>query len=342
MLLFPFITCLLLNSDATAQVQQAWVARYNNGITNGTNQALKMALDSSGDIYVTGFSQNTNTNLGYVAIKYAPNGTQLWATRYDDTNFPAATPSGMVLDNSNHVIITGSALTVKYDPNGNQLWTAPYTGAALAVDTNGNIAVTGFDTMFSTVKMNAAGTNLWQETGPASCGAVEGQAIVADASGNFYVAGNYAWFCEHGIIDYELLLIKYGANGSQIWTATYGYGAQPPWQTEGVALQGGNLYIAGNFLGGGISQGYVVFEYDVTGSLLWSAFAANNGYSQDYSYVLDQSRMRADDRANSHGLSSGACVFLWNDEIGNERGNTLDQFVSSYCRCDKRGKCYCS
>ena len=60
-----------------AQIQQAWVTHYNNGITNGTHQAVKMALDSSGNIYVTGFSQNTNGNLGYVTIKYAPNGSQL-------------------------------------------------------------------------------------------------------------------------------------------------------------------------------------------------------------------------------------------------------------------------
>ena len=160
------ITFALSSRDGTAQIQQAWVARYNNGITNGTNQALKMALDSSGNIYVTGFSQNANSNLGYVTIKYAPNGNQLWATRYDSTNYPVRDPiRHCVLDNSNNVIVTGSALTVKYDPNGNQLWTAPYAGAALAVDTNGNIGVTGFDTMFSTVKMNSSGSNLWQETG---------------------------------------------------------------------------------------------------------------------------------------------------------------------------------
>ena len=68
------ITC----NDCRAQIQQAWVARYNNGITGGTNQAVKMALDTNGNIYVTGFSQNTNGNLGYATFKYAPNGTQLW------------------------------------------------------------------------------------------------------------------------------------------------------------------------------------------------------------------------------------------------------------------------
>jgi hypothetical protein len=78
-------------------------------------------------------SQNTNNNLGYVTIKYAPNGTQLWATRFDSTNYPNATPSAFALDSSNNVVVTGNALTIKYDTSGNQLWTAPYDGAGIAL-----------------------------------------------------------------------------------------------------------------------------------------------------------------------------------------------------------------
>jgi hypothetical protein len=74
---FSRLTILLLFGvlafSASAQVQQAWVAKYNNGILKGTNQAVKMALDSAGNIYITGFSQNTNGNLDYATIKYAPN-----------------------------------------------------------------------------------------------------------------------------------------------------------------------------------------------------------------------------------------------------------------------------
>src|SRR6202161_3352502 len=77
-LLFAFAA-----GPASAQIQQAWVAKYNNGITNGNHQALKMALDSSGNIYVMGISANADTNTGYVVVKYAPNGNQLWAARYD-------------------------------------------------------------------------------------------------------------------------------------------------------------------------------------------------------------------------------------------------------------------
>ncbi len=274
---------------ASAQIQQAWVARYNNGILDGTNQAVKIALDGAGNLYATGFSQNTNTNLGYVTIKYALSGTQVWADRYDDTNSPTATPSALALDTSNNAFVTGSALTIKYDPNGNQLWTAPYAGAALAVDTRGNVAVTGFDGLFSTVNLNPFGTNLWMQSYPSSCGAATGQSIVVDTNGNFYVAGNYPYFCERGLSEFELLLIKYASSGNQIWTATYIYGSGPPWQSEGSALNGDNLYIAGNFVRGGVSRGYVVFDYDSNGNFIWSAFANNNGHSQDYGAALDQS-----------------------------------------------------
>src|ERR1700733_10535563 len=154
-LIVNFIMCILFANHGTAQIQQAWVAHYNNGITNGTNQAVKMALDTLGNIYVVGFSENTNNSLGYVTIKYAPNGNQLWAARYDSTNDPLATPAAIALDSSNDVFVTGNALTIKYDPNGNQLWTAPYAGTALAVDTNGNAIVTGISSSFGTVKLSA-------------------------------------------------------------------------------------------------------------------------------------------------------------------------------------------
>ena len=111
--------------SASAQVQQAWVAKYNNGVANGTHQAVKMALDTNGNIYVTGFSQNTNGNVGYATIKYAPNGSQLWAARFDPTNTATAKPADVVLDSNGSAIVTGSAVTVKYDTHGNQVLDDP-------------------------------------------------------------------------------------------------------------------------------------------------------------------------------------------------------------------------
>jgi hypothetical protein len=280
-----FVVVALAAFSSNAQIQQAWLARYNNGLTNGTNQAVKMALDATGNIYVTGFSQNTNTNLGYVTIKYAPNGTQLWVARYDSTNYPIATPTALALDSSNNVFVTGSAVTVKYDTNGSQLWTAPYAGTALTLDTNGNVAVTGFGTSFNSVTINPTGTTLWKQTYTAPCGAAEGQAINADSSGNFYVAGSYPNFCEGSLVVYELLVIKYNANGSQIWTTTYQLEGGGPVQVEGVRIDGnGNAYILCDFY----NLPYTLLKYDPSSSLAWVSSLYVSGLSIPHDLVVDK------------------------------------------------------
>jgi len=217
------VLCVLFSLSVTAQIQQAWVARYNNGIANGTNQAVKMALDSTGNIYVTGFSQNSLSNLGYVTIKYAPNGNQLWTSRYDSTNYPSAMPSAFALDGSNNVVVTGSALTVKYDPNGNLLWTAPYNGSAVAVDAGGNSLVTGFGSGFNTVKIDTTGSNSWITAYNNTLGPALSLVLAVDGNSNVYVAGSDTYICiPHG--DQEacgraLLIVKYDQSGKQLWTA---------------------------------------------------------------------------------------------------------------------------
>jgi hypothetical protein len=280
----------LVTRPATAQIQQAWVAHYNNGITNGTNQAVKMALDSNGNIYVTGFSQNTNTNLGYVTIKYAANGQPLWTNRYDATNFPAATPTALALDSSNNVVITGSAVTVKYDSNGNQLWTAPYAGTALAVDSNGDLVVTGISTSFGTVKLNPNGSNLWSVTYPSSYGPGLGQQIALAADGSAYVVGSYTWTCVEGPCAVEMLAIKYASDGTQLWTASYSVGDNISVHIGGTALdKEGNLYLVADFNPG--FQQYITLKYSSSsGSLVWAASNPTRcGTDVSHGLVLDRS-----------------------------------------------------
>ncbi|HZM05935.1 MAG TPA: hypothetical protein VFC44_23275, partial [Candidatus Saccharimonadales bacterium] len=126
----------MLCFSAFAQIQQAWVAKYNNGVTNGNNQALKMMLDSTGNIYVCGFSATTNGGTGYATLKYAPNGVLLWSARFDSTNYPATEALAFAFDASNNVLVTGTAITAKYATNGQPMWTVPYNGLSVATDTN--------------------------------------------------------------------------------------------------------------------------------------------------------------------------------------------------------------
>ncbi len=61
---------------------QQWVARYNNGASS-VNDAVGLVLDKSGNIYITGYSTNTNGYNDFATIKYNTNGDSLWVRRYD-------------------------------------------------------------------------------------------------------------------------------------------------------------------------------------------------------------------------------------------------------------------
>jgi hypothetical protein len=229
-----------------------------------------MALDSSGNICALGISANANTNTGYVVVKYAPNGNQLWAARYDSTNFPAATPTGFALDTSNNVAITGSAVTVKYDATGNLLWTEPYNGQAIAVDSSQNTFVTGISGNFTTVKLGSSGSNIWTSIWTFDGSANTAQAIAVNSFNNVYVAGNETEV-EPRLNSVIFGLVKYDTNGNSIWAAGSGGGAIDTPQIVGLGGdRNGFVYVELNFLAGlGDYTGYQTFKYAADGTLQW-------------------------------------------------------------------------
>ncbi len=141
-----------------ASGNQLWVSRYD-GPAGKNDFAVALALDKSGDVFVTGASEAGGGKSDYATIKYSPTGTQLWAQRYDFGDDDEAT--AIALDPSDDVYVTGASkasatgydiATVKYlGTDGTQKAVARYnssgnvndTGISLAVDTNYNVYVGG-------------------------------------------------------------------------------------------------------------------------------------------------------------------------------------------------------
>jgi uncharacterized delta-60 repeat protein len=143
---------------------QLWVKRYN-GPGSPHDGAMAMALDGQGNVYVTGWSDGSTTGSDYVTIKYSPSGEQLWVCRYSGNGDDRAV--AMAVDGQGNVYVTGYSrgsktgydyATIKYSPGGDRLWVQRYTGpqraepdptydhdlaAAIAVDSSGNVYVTG-------------------------------------------------------------------------------------------------------------------------------------------------------------------------------------------------------
>jgi hypothetical protein len=146
----------------------AWVRTYN-GPNNSYDRVLGMALDSSGHIYVTGYSARTSVDADYATIKYDSSGNELWVRRYngpgnmDDIAFSIAT------DRSANVYITGCSYsnvpnldyaTIKYDSAGNELWVRKYNGPGNGIDEAHALVVDDFNNIYVTGWSYGSGTDM--------------------------------------------------------------------------------------------------------------------------------------------------------------------------------------
>ncbi len=138
-----------------------WTNRFNlRG--NGDARASGVAVDSSGNVYVTGYSTATNHFRHYATVAYSGAGVPLWTNGYTGPSNVSDAATAIAVDSSGNVFVTGYSYevfgvgyaTVAYSGAGVPLWTNEYKGpgnggdyaSAMTVDSGGNVLVTGYST----------------------------------------------------------------------------------------------------------------------------------------------------------------------------------------------------
>lgn len=184
---------------------ELWATRYSDPAGDSYDAATAIAVDESGNVYVTGASGTTDAGRAYGTVKYDPGGVELWVARYSLLNSSGAQARALAVDAGGHVYVTGSLyeqetdldwVTIKYDEFGGEQWISRYNGPAnggdlafdLALDAQGSIYVAGNN--FTIIKYDADGNAVSVEryNGPAGTGR-DATNIHVDAEDNVYVSG---------------------------------------------------------------------------------------------------------------------------------------------------------
>ncbi|MCI0716820.1 MAG: SBBP repeat-containing protein [Chlorobi bacterium] len=165
---FQFTGYDYLTFKYNPQGSELWTARYSGPVR--FDDAYGIAVDNSGNVYVTGASESSFDNFDYLTVKYNSNGIEQWTRRYNGTLDTSDLATEVAVDGNGNIIVGGisnmgssqiAATVIKYSTDGAQLWLRSFSNSyfsSLLIDDNNNIYIYG--SMLA--KLDAQGNILWQ------------------------------------------------------------------------------------------------------------------------------------------------------------------------------------
>lgn len=307
---------------------EAW-SRIYEGLSgrNQGNSASAVAVDASGNVYVTGYSMiGDSTDAIYVdaaTLKYNPEGDLLWEHRFRGSGGNVQ-PAAIVLDSRGFLYVTGATwinggfdvFLLKYDLNGNliwsrtrgtsnQQWDAAFT---MALAANGDVVLGGYkqpglfqDVDVYILRYGPDGSFRWDWTVYGVADVEEVIDLTVDGDGNTYALAQYAPPGNY----ISLLTVKLDPSGALLWSDIYtgqstgDYGA-------GIELApDGSVFAAGAAWENGSQNGMTLIKYTPDGQRLWSRSQRGGYYSaecNDLAVDADGSAYMSGFAFNENGL----------------------------------------
>ncbi len=252
------------------------------------DQGYGIAVDGSGNVLVTGFTNSTDfsgANNAYYGngdafvAKVSASGSLLWATYLGGSNEDEGW--GIAVDGSGNSLLTGVTYSTDFS-GANNAFHGGYEDAFVA-------------------KVSTSGSLLWA-TYLGGNNDDEGYGIALDGSGNALVAGatdstDFSGANNANYGDWDAFVAKVSASGSLLWT-TYlgGSGDDVGW---GIAVDGsGNSLVVGetdstDFSGGNNAyygnEDAFVAKVSTSGSLLWATYLGGSNDDHGHGITVDGS-----------------------------------------------------
>ncbi len=322
---------------------------------SGDDTGYGIAVDGSGNVYVTGYSDApwscspaACTRRSYAGggdafvAKLAASGALLWNTFLGSNDYDKGL--GIAVDGSGNVYVTGlgkaswdnparlytgnwDAFAARLDSSGVLIWNTflggdgTDYGYGIAVDGSGNVYVAGYSIgawgclPACTARAYAGGGDAFAAKLDPSTGALiwnsflgsieydQGMDIAVDGGGNAYVTGlsSTPWSCSPAACTqraytgyHDAFAAKLDSSGALLWNTFLGGSG---WDTGyGITVDGsGNVYVKGNsttswgspesnFTGG--ENGFVA-KLNPSGGLTWNTFLGGGGWDDGNGIAVD-------------------------------------------------------
>ena len=246
--------------------------------TTDFDEGNSVAVDSSGNIFVTGYTGGDlgGINAGKFDVfltKYHSDGTQAWTKQWGTTDFDEG--ESVAVDSSGNIFVTGytkkdlggtnaggkDIFLTKYHSDGTQAWTKQWgttdddAGESVAVDSTDNIVVTGYtggdlggisagrEDVFLT-KYHSDGTQAWTKQRGTKDNDF-GLSVALDSNDNIFVTGyTEEIFNGANAGASDLFLTKYHPDGTQAWRKYRGIAYSDKGSSVAVDSSG-NIFVTG-------------------------------------------------------------------------------------------------
>jgi fibronectin type 3 domain-containing protein len=277
----------------------------------GIEVGQSVALDSQGEIYVTGYTNSfTSSGVHVFLLKLDRSGVILWQRIWEGSG-GSEYGKGVGVDSLGNIYVTGytdsfgngenDVFLLKWNSSGALLWQRTWTspgenlGLGLAVNASNNIYVTGYSTITPSgtpkvilLNFDANGNLLWQREWGGN-GTDEGESVAIDAVGGVYVTG----FTSSvpglvGAVNNNVLLLKFNSTGNLSWQRVVNGTRDDEGYAVTTDLQN-NAYVTGATQSTGAGNDDVLLmKFDTLGNVTWQETWGGGNTDQGQGITVDR------------------------------------------------------
>jgi len=252
--------------------------------TSGPDSVSGVALDSGGNIYVTGATWGALSNQvslgGEDAFiqKYDNTGTEIWTRQFGTSDSDRGL--AIATDSMGNAYVAGvmrnsfDAFVRMYAGSGSEVWTKKFSGPVnealmgVAVDSMANVYVSGPPSYVR--KFDSQGTEAWVRSFGAGWPADKAPSVAVDMQGNVYVGGASGVALPGQVFagaQSDAYVRKYDPSGQEAWTREFGTDTADA--SLAVTVDGsGDVYTSG-YIGPYPERDGMLRVYDKNGLELW-------------------------------------------------------------------------